>query len=217
MTDPRIVAVAESLSTVYPGEPRRLYQSVEHAHFADWTVSRSDARLDWIVGGLRAAGVEPATGPVLDIGCLTGRIDRHLARAGWAVHGVDGYERVVTVARTLADVFALAALVTYECRTADVSLVESRRWSAVVCPSTFHPALASGRTADVAAIWRACLRQSGALVIDDAWPGDAGPPPWLGPQWDFVTWLGLLLGSVWPGAIRALGTSEGRTLYLVRL
>ena len=171
MTDPRIVAVAESLSTVYPGEPRRLYQSVEHAHFADWTVSRSDARLDWIVGGLRAAGVEPATGPVLDIGCLTGRIDRHLARAGWAVHGVDGYERVVTVARTLADVFALAALVTYECRTADVSLVESRRWSAVVCPSTFHPALAAGRTADGA------YRQEMAHFLDCVANGTATTNP----------------------------------------
>ena len=197
--------MVDALSCIYPGEPYRLYQSIEHPAFDGWTVTRSDARLDMILRGLYGVGFE--SGPVLEVGCCTGRLGRHLARHGYEVHGIDGYATVLDAAKLLAELFDLR--ITYELRTDALAVVASRRWGAVVCPSVFHPMLAAGKVDEVVSIWRVCLTQADALILDDAWPGDAGAPPWA--ALGFVEWLDRRLLA----PIVALGTTEGRTLYAV--
>src|SRR5262247_4000852 len=81
----------------------------EYAPFYDWENARTLGRRD--VPFWRALAAN-AGGPVLELGCGTGRISLPLARAGVRLIGIDRSERMLAHARTRTKRARLSAKVT---------------------------------------------------------------------------------------------------------
>lgn len=101
---------------------------------APWDVGRAQPAL------VALLDAHPPTGPVLDVGCGSGDLAIHLARAGLEVVGIDFSERGIAQARARASGLPADAARRLDFRVADAlrpSLLE-RRFGAVVDSGFLH-------------------------------------------------------------------------------
>ncbi len=134
-----------------PYEPiARLYEA-EHQ---DWT---DDAPM-------YAHFAERAGGPVLDLGCGTGRVALPLAAAGFEVHGLDASHALLAIARAKAH----DTSVSLELRCADMRrLAETGRYRMALCALDTFMHLETGEDQmDTLRGVCAALRPGGLFVVD---------------------------------------------------
>lgn len=122
-------------------------------------------------------------GPVLELGCGSGRVTQQIARAGIAITGIDNSEPMLTMARTrLGRNAAVANRVTLI--NGDMTNLESpelkfKKFNLVICPfNTFMHLLTVTEQLALLTNARQHLEPSGQLVLDltNPAPAYADPP-----------------------------------------
>lgn len=212
VTSPLWKQMADSLSSIYPGSPRKLYQEVEHPYFDRWKVSRSSERIAIVLKALKDVGINPTgAGPeYLEIGSCTGRFCREFSRQGWRCFGIDRDPKVVAVAEFLDMVFGTS--VNYVCTDNWAPILEaSRNWAVIVCLSVLHGYHTAGDHDGVAEKLRALMDRCRVLITDGDVPGReyGGGVAWS--QEKYMAWLAGLAKNT--HMVHHIGTTEGRAIY----
>ena len=206
--------LVDDLSGIYPGHPTRLYQPIEHPYFEAWAVDRAADRVTLVFDALAEIGLMKASGPYMEIGSCTGRFCREASLRGWLTFGLEQDPMVRGVAEYLDLVFGLHT--TYYGRgDPDVWLADVvTQMGVIVCLSVFHRHIHQKRHEWVRALYRRCIAQSRAFIVDCGSPNEAAllPSPVPLDRAGFAAWLQDIAGSK---TVRAIGETEGRVIYLV--
>jgi SAM-dependent methyltransferase len=118
-----------------------------------------------------------ARGPVLEVGCGTGRVLLHLAAAGVDIDGVDLYPAMLERLKQKAAERGLKAAV----RVGDMrDFTMPRRYALVICPfNGFAHCLTTEDQVKALRCWREHLEPGGALVLHMSYPS---PSYWVEPD-----------------------------------
>jgi SAM-dependent methyltransferase len=134
--------------------------------------------LDFWVGLAKEAG-----GPVLELGCGSGRVTQQIARAGIAITGIDNSEPMLAMARARlnrnAAVTNRVTLVNGDMTKLDATELKSAMFNLVICPfNTFMHLLTVTEQIALLTSARQHLEAGGQLVLDltNPAPAYADPP-----------------------------------------
>ena len=143
------------------GDSRRPFYA-EYAWAFDLLIDRPirkecAAIVDWLV----ERGVLPGA-DVLDAGCGTGRYAAELARRGYVVRGLDRSAELIEVAKRSREAGKNSA----SFAVADIQMLPSRRYDAVLCRGVLNDVLDDESRGAVVRTFARALRPGGVLILD---------------------------------------------------